>query len=219
MRRIFIRNDTGPSGDRSFLPGWTGISGGSNIWLPEEPFDPEIQRVARLLSRAHRPCFAAPGEFLKISSAATTRQARWHTGTNLSLERSGPVTLSDCACDLVNRFRRPPRHESWTKPFSFAREDRLKPKLVSNTRRFQTKEPEKPPPLICNTGNRRTAMKRPLLMIAFLTLACAATLAPIRSTPPVLLSNADGLEWKCSKSALILTSCTPSRDVRFTSTN
>src|SRR5436305_689399 len=23
-----------------------------------------------------------------------------------------------------------------------------------------------------------------------------------RSTPPVLLSNADGLEWKCSKSAL-----------------
>lgn len=35
-------------------------------------------------------------------------------------------------------------------------------------------------------------MKRPYLMLAFLTLACAATLAPIRSTPPMLLSDADG---------------------------
>jgi len=60
-------------------------------------------------------------------------------------------------------------------------------------------------------------MKRPLLMIAFLTLACAATLAPIRSTPPMLLSNADAVEWKCSKSALILTTCAPNREVRFTS--
>ena len=62
-------------------------------------------------------------------------------------------------------------------------------------------------------------MKRPLLMIAFLTLACAATLAPIRSTPPMLLSNAGGVEWKCSKSALILTTCAPNREVRFTSVN
>jgi hypothetical protein len=62
-------------------------------------------------------------------------------------------------------------------------------------------------------------MKRPLLMIAFLTLACAAALAPIRSTPPMLLSDADGADWKCSRSALILTTCAPSRDVRLTSVN
>jgi hypothetical protein len=60
-------------------------------------------------------------------------------------------------------------------------------------------------------------MKRPLLMIAFLTLACAATLAPIRSTPPILLSDSDGTDWKCSRSALILTTCAPNRDVRLTS--
>ena len=62
-------------------------------------------------------------------------------------------------------------------------------------------------------------MKRPLLMAAFLALACASTLAPIRSTPPMLLSDASGVEWKCSKSALILTTCAPNRDVRFTSMN
>jgi hypothetical protein len=62
-------------------------------------------------------------------------------------------------------------------------------------------------------------MKRSLLLIALLTLACGATLAPIRSTPPMLLSNADGGEWKCSRSALILTTCVPNRDVRFTSMN
>ena len=38
----------------------------------------------------------------------------------------------------------------------------------------------------------RTAMKRSLLMVALLTLACAATLAPIKSTPPMLLSDAGG---------------------------
>jgi len=59
-------------------------------------------------------------------------------------------------------------------------------------------------------------MKRPLLMIAFLALACAATLAPIRSTPPMLL---DGADWKCSRSAFILTTCAPSGDVRLTSVN
>ena len=62
-------------------------------------------------------------------------------------------------------------------------------------------------------------MKRSLLVIAFLTLACAATLAPIRSTPPMLLSDADGAGWKCSRSALVLTTCAPSRDVRLTSVN
>ena len=62
-------------------------------------------------------------------------------------------------------------------------------------------------------------MKQPLLMIVFLALACAATLAPMRSTPPMLLSDADGAEWKCSRSALILTTCAPGRDVRFTSMN
>jgi hypothetical protein len=58
-------------------------------------------------------------------------------------------------------------------------------------------------------------MKRPLLMFAFLTLASAATLAPIRSTPPMPLSDADAADWKCSRSALIITTCAPSRDVRF----
>jgi hypothetical protein len=33
----------------------------------------------------------------------------------------------------------------------------------------------------------------------------------------MLLSNADAVEWKCSKSALILTTCAPNREVRFTS--
>ena len=57
------------------------------------------------------------------------------------------------------------------------------------------------------------------LMFAFLTLACAATLIPIRSTTPMLLSDADGGHWNCSKSALVLTTCAPSRDVRITSLN
>lgn len=62
-------------------------------------------------------------------------------------------------------------------------------------------------------------MKRPLLMIAFLALVSAATLAPMRSTPPMLLSDAGGADWKCSRSALILTTCAPSRDVPLTSVN
>jgi hypothetical protein len=53
-------------------------------------------------------------------------------------------------------------------------------------------------------------MKRAFLTIAFLMLACAATLAPIRSTPPMLFSDADGADWKCSRSAVILTICAPS---------
>jgi hypothetical protein len=62
-------------------------------------------------------------------------------------------------------------------------------------------------------------MKRSFLVIAFLTLACAATLAPIRSTPPTLLSDADAAGWKCSRSVLVLTTCAPSRGVRLTSVN
>ena len=62
-------------------------------------------------------------------------------------------------------------------------------------------------------------MKRSLLMVAFLTLACAAALTPIRSTPPMLLSDADGAGWKCSRSALILTTCAPSGIARITLMN
>jgi hypothetical protein len=62
-------------------------------------------------------------------------------------------------------------------------------------------------------------MKRSLLMIAFLTLACSATLAPIRSTPPMLLSDADGTDRKCNRSALILTTCAPTRTARTTLMN
>lgn len=62
-------------------------------------------------------------------------------------------------------------------------------------------------------------MKRSFLMVAVLTLACAATLAPIRSAPPILLSDADGAGWSCSRSVLILTTCTPNSDVRLASTN
>jgi hypothetical protein len=62
-------------------------------------------------------------------------------------------------------------------------------------------------------------MKRPLLVVAFLTLACAALSAQVRSMPPMLLSDASGVEWKCSRSALFLTTCTPKRDVNFNSSS
>ncbi len=62
-------------------------------------------------------------------------------------------------------------------------------------------------------------MKVPLLIVAFLMLACAATLAPMSSTPPILLSDAGGASWKCSTSALVLTTCAPRNDVRLTSMN
>jgi hypothetical protein len=60
-------------------------------------------------------------------------------------------------------------------------------------------------------------MKWPLLMVVFVfvAVAVAATLLPIKSRPPILLSAADGVEWKCSKSALILTTCVPNREDRF----
>lgn len=62
-------------------------------------------------------------------------------------------------------------------------------------------------------------MKRPLLPVAIVVLACAATLLPTSSTPPMLLSNADGVEWACSKSAFILTTCAPKREIRLSSLN
>jgi hypothetical protein len=62
-------------------------------------------------------------------------------------------------------------------------------------------------------------MKRPLLVVAFVMLACAATLAPISSTPPMLLADAGGANWRCSTSALILTTCAPRADVRVNSMN
>jgi hypothetical protein len=62
-------------------------------------------------------------------------------------------------------------------------------------------------------------MKRPLLVVTFLTLACAALLAPIRSMPPMLLSDAGRVDWKCSNSALIVTTCVTNRDVGFNSIN
>ena len=62
-------------------------------------------------------------------------------------------------------------------------------------------------------------MKRPLLVVAIVALVCAATLAPIRSPAPMLLSDANEVEWKCSRSALVLTTCTPRRDFRLTAVN
>lgn len=62
-------------------------------------------------------------------------------------------------------------------------------------------------------------MKRPILTVAIVVLACAAILLPTSSTPPMLLSNADGVEWECSKSALILTTCAPKREIRLSSLN
>ena len=62
-------------------------------------------------------------------------------------------------------------------------------------------------------------MKRSALMIAFLTLTCAVTLVPLKSTTPTLLSDAGGTDWKCSRSAFILTTCAANRDVHFTSMN
>ena len=62
-------------------------------------------------------------------------------------------------------------------------------------------------------------MKRLSLLLLFAALAGAAALLPTRTTPPVLLSDAEGTEWKCSKSALVLTTCAPNRGVRLASVN
>jgi len=62
-------------------------------------------------------------------------------------------------------------------------------------------------------------MNRSLLVAAFLALVCGAIFLPIRTTPPILLSSADGTAWKCSKSALIMTTCAPDRGVHLASFN
>lgn len=53
------------------------------------------------------------------------------------------------------------------------------------------------------------------LLMVIAALACTATLLPMESRPSMLLSKADGVEWKCTKSALILTTCVPKGDVRL----
>ena len=58
-------------------------------------------------------------------------------------------------------------------------------------------------------------MKGPLMIAAFIALTWVAALAPTRSTPPTLLSDADEAGWECSRSALIVTTCAPHRDVRL----
>jgi hypothetical protein len=73
----------------------------------------------------------------------------------------------------------------------------------------QTTGPEK-----SDAADGRKAMKRSFLVITFLTLTCAAVLAPIRTTTPILLSSADGADWKCTTSAFVITTCLPTRDVR-----
>jgi hypothetical protein len=62
-------------------------------------------------------------------------------------------------------------------------------------------------------------MKRSLLVVTLLMLACAATLAPMSSTPPMLLASAGGASWNCSTSAWFVTTCAPRADVRVTSMN
>jgi hypothetical protein len=59
-------------------------------------------------------------------------------------------------------------------------------------------------------------MKRSLLVLLFAALAGAtAILLPVRTTPPVLLSDAGATEWKCSTSALVFTTCAPNRGLRL----
>jgi hypothetical protein len=61
-------------------------------------------------------------------------------------------------------------------------------------------------------------MKRSLLVLVCAALAgAAAILLPVRTTPPVLLSDASGTEWNCSTTALVFTTCAPSRSVRLAS--
>jgi hypothetical protein len=134
--------------------------------------------------------------------------------------RIGKGSIPDCGRDLVKRFRRPGGHETICplgEAIFPAREDGLKPTPDDNAR--QSNDGSKKAANLHTPELGRTAMKRPLLMVAFLTLACAVLLAPIRSMPPMLLSDAGAVGWKCSSSALILTTCAPNRDVRFNSIN
>ena len=120
----------------------------------------------------------------------------------------------------VKRFRRPGSHETIVRldeaTFS-CRENKLTSMADIKARRssdgvYRSRQ-------VDSFGNRGDIMKRPLLTVAIVVLACAATLLPTRSTPPMLLSNADWIEWKCSKSVLILTTCAPKREIRLSSLN
>ena len=62
-------------------------------------------------------------------------------------------------------------------------------------------------------------MKRLSLLLAIAALVGAATLLPTRTTTPVLLSDGGGTEWKCSRSALVFTTCAPDRGIRLASVN
>jgi hypothetical protein len=73
--------------------------------------------------------------------------------------------------------------------------------------------------LVCVQGTGNIAMKRSLLLIVFAALAGAVILLPVRTTPPVALADAGATEWKCSTSALVFTTCAPSRSVRLASFN
>ena len=60
-------------------------------------------------------------------------------------------------------------------------------------------------------------MKRALLVLAFAALAGAALVLPVRTTPPMLLTDAGATEWSCSTTALVFTTCAPSSGVRLAS--
>jgi hypothetical protein len=60
-------------------------------------------------------------------------------------------------------------------------------------------------------------MKPSWLILTVLTLVCAAVLVPIRTTPPPLLAEAHGIDWKCSRSAVVVVTCEPIHVVRLTS--
>lgn len=60
-------------------------------------------------------------------------------------------------------------------------------------------------------------MKRALLVLVFAALAGGALLLPVRTTPPVLLTDAGATEWNCSTTALVFTTCAPDSGLRLAS--
>ena len=60
-------------------------------------------------------------------------------------------------------------------------------------------------------------MKRALLVLVFAALAGVALSLPVRTTPPVLLTDAGATEWVCSTTALVFTTCAPSSSLRLAS--
>ena len=60
-------------------------------------------------------------------------------------------------------------------------------------------------------------MKRALLVLVFAALAGAATLLPVRTTPPTLLTDAGATEWTCSTTLLVFTTCAPRDGIRLAS--